>query len=75
MGQRDADIGKGVCQRRMPFLRRRDVDLFGFLDKRADPIGAPPRGKRRPEPRHDIGQAVQRQGARFDGEAACRLFI
>ena len=39
MRQRHFDTGKRTGKRLLPVLRRRDVQFFRFLDKRADPVG------------------------------------
>ena len=69
MRQRDTNVGKGVRQRRVPFFCCRDVDLFGFFHKRADPVGTPTGSQRRAKARHHVGKPVKRQGPRFDGKA------
>ena len=69
MRQRDTNFGKSVRQCRVPVFCRRDVDLFGFFHKRADPVGTPTGGQRRAKARHHVGQPVKRQGTRFDRKA------
>src|SRR5689334_18697355 len=56
-----------------PFLRRCNVALLGFLDQRADPIGAAAVTKRTANRFLDIGEARQGYRARIDRLAACRL--
>ena len=54
-------------------LRRGDVERLALLDQRANPIGARPAGDRAAEPRDDLVEPLDRQGAGVDRLAPGRL--
>ncbi len=54
-------------------LRGREIDLFGFLDQRADPVGALPGDDRAADRVLDLFDACERNGAGVDRLTAGRL--
>ena len=75
MRQRHLDPRKRAGKRLLPFLGRGDIQLFRFLDKRADPVGALARCQRRPQPVDHLAKPVKRQRAGLYGKPAGGFFI
>ena len=68
------DVGaEALAQLREALLRGGEIDLLGFLDQRADPIGALAVGEGAADRVLDLLEARQRDGAGVDRLAAGRL--
>ena len=75
MHQPHDPLAQNRAQMFEPLFRRRQIQLFGFLDQRTHPVTLPPLGDGRPHPAHDLLHPLDRDDGCLDRLPPGRFFI